>query len=1546
MASRGTGVARYEGARRGLTLSWLVLFIFSILLQYGALASPPSALGAASFKSGTIQGFEIDGNLLAGDASSNPGGLAAAIVDGGLPMADGADWRSPAAAGGIVDDLYNNAADVWFKFGKELDTTNWAYQTKAVTPGKDDMKHVMAYAKFVGAKAYFYAGAERVITNGTTHMTFELNRKAFKVWADGVSKPDRSIGDVIIGMDFANGGTQPEVEVHTITGVTTTANGQVVTVSTDLSNPAAVHAAVNLVDMADQGFGYAQGAFSFAELALDLHGLGIDPSCPGFASGHIRTRSGGDLLSSDLKDTSTPFPIDLNTCGKIRIEKHAGTDNGALLGGATFTVEGDPTPGSAASILTVVDNGTGDSNPAAGIIDIDPAKPGTYKICETVPPTGYNLASPACQMGIVVAPNGSVNVKFDDPRRTATTTLVVGSATPVDGSFVTVGQAISLAATETNTGQSILHGIQVTGTNSCAAWTAAGSKNAGAGAYSGSLKSGESVNYTCSFLAPNVSNFAWSATATGLDELNAQASSANETVGGSYDVLQPATKLTISQNAPAQVHAGDSVTIIVNEKNDGEGTITGVQVAGSGACAGNSWAASSTKVGGAAFTGSLAPGESVNFTCSFNAPASDFAWTADGQGTDALGHAVPTTNEHAQGSVDVVSPSTSLTLQSAPLKVHAGDTITVVVRETNTGDGPLTNVHVVAGGDCAAFTPASVATLAAGAWADFTCTITTTAGNGTDKSWTADGVGTDALQAPAPTTGEHLAGTLIVIAPATTLAFVSGPTKVEHGSQVTLTVVETNTGDDTLTAVSVTGTSSCANWVAAGSKNNGAGLFIGSLAPGQSVNFSCTFTVGTTDVSWTALGHGTDSLQAPAPAANEDEAGSIDVINPATVLTFVSGVPNPVVAHGSTTITVNEKNTGDSNLTGVTVTGSPCATWTAVDAGFNGTLVPNASESFTCTVADAGTTNVAWSTLGHGTDELLNAAPAANEDASGSVHVVNPNIDIVKTVGSTLDSQAADGTAYQTQDDSNVVYKYVVTTQDQDGLTNVTVSDDKCSPVIAVLSAGHNVGDTNADDTLQPGESWIFSCSTNLTIADDGGTVHNIGTASGTPLVGGTVESTDDANVSLLTPAIDIVKTAGDAPDGGTYTTESFPDNVTYHYVIANTGELALNNITVVDDNGTPANTADDIAVCTIASLAVGASTTCEVTLTVTHDTTNVAVATGHTAQKPEADVTSSDAAIVDVVGPAIQIIKTAGTAADGAELVVEPGPDNVTYHYAVTNTGEVDLVVVHVVDDNGTPTNRADDIAVCTIATLNVGQTANCSVTLTVLVSTTNVAVATGHTQQRPDKDVTDHDNATVRVPALVIAKSYTGNTGGTAVDGTGIAKIGDTLTYTLAYDLSEGPVTNGVITDKLPVGLAYVTGSATNNAEFTFQGYNAGSRTLTWTAANVTADGSVIYRVTVLNDAFQRPQPLENLATIDSDQTSPSTDKSDVLVQVVHGETDAPKITLPPTDTLNSDDQAPSNPGFGLMLTLFVLAGIGLVAGYLAPTPGRLRRERIRRQ
>ena len=127
---------------------------------------------------------------------------------------------------------------------------------------------------------------------------------------------------------------------------------------------------------------------------------------------------------------------------------------------------------------------------------------------------------------------------------------------------------------------------------------------------------------------------------------------------------------------------------------------------------------------------------------------------------------------------------------------------------------------------------------------------------------------------------------------------------------------------------------------------------------------------------------------------------------------------------------------------------------------------------------------------------------------------------------------------------------------------------------------------------------------------------------------------------------------------------------------------------------------------------------------------------------------------------------------------------------------------------------------------------------------------------------------------------------------------------------------LTNGVITDVLPIGLTYVEGSATNSAEFTFvPPFNTTTRTLTWTAANVTASGTVTYKAKVNKGAAALDQPLTNIATIDSAQTAPSSDTSDVFVPVPPlAETHVP--TAPPTDTRRPDGgpvglQPPAHPG-----------------------------------
>jgi hypothetical protein len=78
--------------------------------------------------------------------------------------------------------------------------------------------------------------------------------------------------------------------------------------------------------------------------------------------------------------------------------------------------------------------------------------------------------------------------------------------------------------------------------------------------------------------------------------------------------------------------------------------------------------------------------------------------------------------------------------------------------------------------------------------------------------------------------------------------------------------------------------------------------------------------------------------------------------------------------------------------------------------------------------------------------------------------------------------------------------------------------------------------------------------------------------------------------ISQGTPRLSLKKTAN--------VTKVNPfQKVTYTYVVTNTGTVALSNVAVVDDNGTPTYPNDDFTVGTVASLAPGASATLTATI-------------------------------------------------------------------------------------------------------------------------------------------------------------------------------------------------------------------------------------------------------------------------------------------------------------------------------------------------------------
>jgi uncharacterized repeat protein (TIGR01451 family) len=484
-----------------------------------------------------------------------------------------------------------------------------------------------------------------------------------------------------------------------------------------------------------------------------------------------------------------------------------------------------------------------------------------------------------------------------------------------------------------------------------------------------------------------------------------------------------------------------------------------------------------------------------------------------------------------------------------------------------------------------------------------------------------------------------------------------------------------------------------------------------------------------------------------------------------------------------------------------------------------------------------------------------------------------------------------------------------------------------------------------------------ISVSTTADVDDCGTIPNHVTVGASNEAADDTTDNADDATIDVRCPTIDIDKTVDDStvepnqtvtytvhvqvvngPVTNAVVTDDLPDGQTYTPGSASPSEPVVSN-------------GGKTLTWTFASLPSG-----DPAVTITYDVTIDADASGD-AQENEATVCveeptpcASDVALVNPGFPGLTIIKTAGDAADGEVYATEPGP--VTFHYHVTNDGPLPLHDVTVTDDNGTPADPSDDFtATCPKTTLAAGESMDCSATHDVLVDTTNVAVARGVTEEGNPVEDDDDADVVVLTHGLVIDKSNDAPVetielpDGSTVD-MPTADEGDTVTYTLDYTFSGDPVTKAIITDVLPVGVTYVDHSATSDDQFTFQGYVSATRTLTWTADSVSKSGTLSYEATIDVGASELDQPLVNVATIDSDQTEPDTDDSDVFVPTIPlPATGTPRTTLPPTDTVGDATPPPaSNPGFSLMLILLALGAIVLVIGFVTPVPASVR-ERSRR-
>jgi uncharacterized repeat protein (TIGR01451 family) len=384
-----------------------------------------------------------------------------------------------------------------------------------------------------------------------------------------------------------------------------------------------------------------------------------------------------------------------------------------------------------------------------------------------------------------------------------------------------------------------------------------------------------------------------------------------------------------------------------------------------------------------------------------------------------------------------------------------------------------------------------------------------------------------------------------------------------------------------------------------------------------------------------------------------------------------------------------------------------------------------------------------------------------------------------------------------------ITYGFTVSNGGNVTLSNLIVTDALAG---ATVSGGPIA-------SLAPGASDTSSITATyvLTQADvDAGRVINTATATGQTPSGDPLTGTDSVTVPVAAaPALTLAKTAT-LEDGGDGRADA-GDTIRYGFLVANTGNVTLTDVSVADIlagvtvSGGP-----------IASLAPGASdgATISATYVLTQAdidagrVVNTATATG---QGPGAvSVSDTDTVTTPILGaPAIVATKTATLTTDRGTPGVGNAGDVITYAVTVTNTGNttVENLIVGDIYQGGPET-----VLTCAPSTLAPGATVNCASYTHVITQAeanagqplNNSVSARGHVLGRPAVTASAGAAAAIVVEPdptdLQVSKSAAPRD----------VRIGDLVRYTVTIvNVGTVDAVDVTMTDTPPPGFTYVDGS-----------------------------------------------------------------------------------------------------------------------------------------
>jgi uncharacterized repeat protein (TIGR01451 family) len=584
-------------------------------------------------------------------------------------------------------------------------------------------------------------------------------------------------------------------------------------------------------------------------------------------------------------------------------------------------------------------------------------------------------------------------------------------------------------------------------------------------------------------------------------------------------------ELLVSKSAVPQTYTsvGQLIAYTIRVENTGNVTISDIVV-------------TDPLTGFTASIPSLAPDDFQEFSTSYATTQSDLdngslTNTARAEGKDPNGNDV--WDEDSETINANLQPALLVSKTAVPMSYSdIGDVITYTIVVENTGNLTITDISVT---DPLTGLIATIASMEPGASQTYneTYTITqadldngsltnTARAEGKDPSdnqvWDEDSVTVNADVQPE----------LLVQKTANPQTYNSA------GQVITYTILVENTGNVTVSDVMLT------------DPLTGLNTSIGNMAPGAALSYTENYTITQADMD---NGSVLNTARAEGSGPNDipvwdEDSETVTALTRPELAVVKTATPQTYAAVGQDiTYTIRVENTGNVTITDIEVT-DPLTGFTSSIAS----LAPGSNQVFTTTyqITQDDLDNGSLTNTARAEGKDPNGEDVWDEDSETITADLQPGIAITKSASPL--TYAAVGT----------VINYTITVENTGNvsLTDITVDD----PLVA-SGPTYVSGDLNDDGILQPDETWTYTASYVITLADlNNGSFTNIASVTGLDPDGTEISDSDDARVTaVLNPQISLTKTA----NRPTFTAPG--QAVVYTITVRNTGNVTLNDIMVND---------------------------------------------------------------------------------------------------------------------------------------------------------------------------------------------------------------------------------------------------------------------------------------------------------------------------------------------------------------------------------------------